>query len=214
MKKISSVKYCSVALLIISSAAYSQQNSQSKPLADVAREQQAVRAQKKPAPVYTIDSQNTADGSQKSTVRSEKTTEDVGAKQPAAKGSVLDRPLNEKRDPFVVPAGTEIRVDLTEKKVTVPVRVGFATPIPALSKVAVDTDRTYFQTSYDGYNAGNPGYVEYVTLTTVTVQGKTYSVKTDRIQLNGTNVHATVGAGPTSIHDAVFTLSEPLSMER
>jgi len=53
-----------------------------------------------------------------------------------------------------VPAGTEIRVDLTESKITGPVRLGFATPIPARTKVAVDTDRTYLQNNYGTYPTG------------------------------------------------------------
>ena len=224
MTKISMGKYLGLVLLL-SVTAYTQQSSLNKPLGDVAREQQAAHAQqKKSSIVHTeVDGSIAPEASDASPTSSAKsaTAQDVKApkslaKSPAQSGpqSVLDRPLGEKPDPYVVPAGTEIRVDLTESKITVPVRLGFATPIPALTKVAVQTDRTYFQTVYGAYGADNPGYVEYSTLTAVTVDGKTYPVQTNRVQVNGASASANGGTSVSSSRDAMFILSAPITIER
>ena len=135
---------------------------QDKSLGDVARKQPAVHAQQKKATsVHT----------------------DIAHSSSAAESS--DRRLGEKPDPYVVPAGTEIRVDLTESKITGPVRLGFATPIPALTKVAVDTDRAYLQNNYRTYPRDGPDYIEYATVTAITIDGKTYEVRTNRVQVSG-----------------------------
>jgi hypothetical protein len=80
---------------------------------------------------------------------------------------------------------TEIRVDLAEGKVAVPVRVGFATPIPALSKVSVKIDWVYAPAVYDAngnvLNNTNTRYAEYGVLTGVTVNGVTYKVESDSV---------------------------------
>ena len=54
----------------------------------------------------------------------------------------LDRPKDSAAenadDLLIVPEGAQLKIDISEGKVVVPVRVGFATAIPALSKVRYD----------------------------------------------------------------------------
>ncbi|HSS99821.1 MAG TPA: hypothetical protein VLK33_22455 [Terriglobales bacterium] len=134
--------------------------------------------------------------------------------------SVMDHPLAAKADVIVVPAGTEIRVDMVDGKVTVPVRVGFSTPIPALSKASVRVDRVYAPAVYDAngnlQNNTNARYAEYGVLTGITVSGTTYKVETDSVPLatpNSTAVSAdnTMGNSP---HDVKFVLSAPIEIPR
>lgn len=70
----------------------------------------------------------------------EENKNDLGGDSPV--GSVLDRPKDSRPDVIVVPAGTELKVDIGDHKTVIPVRVGFATPIPALSQVTVQVTRT------------------------------------------------------------------------
>jgi len=99
-------------------------------------------------------------------------------------------------------------VDVDDHKTVVPVRVGFVTPIPALSKVTVQVTRAYVAVSridmpyYSGL--ANVDYSEYATITAVTVGGKTYQVETNSVPifLGGTNSEMT------------FTLSVPLAILR
>ncbi len=167
-----------------------------------------------------------SDTSQKSQAKKDsadaKAKTDTAAKPTQADGqrSVMDRPMDEKVEPIVVPAGTEIRVDIAEGKVAVPVRVGFSTPIPALSKVSVKIDRVYAPAVYDAngnvLNNSNTRYAEYGVLTGVTVNGVTYKVETDSVPL------ATPGSGAvtvdnsmgSSVHDVKFVLSAPIEIAR
>ena len=134
--------------------------------------------------------------------------DNLGGRAPL--GSVLDRPKDSRPDVIVIPAGTEIKVDIGEHKTVVPVRVGFATPIPALSQVTVQVMRSYVDIPYfytgAPYDTGIPNvdYIEYATLTAVTVQGKTYQVQTDSLPLfrGGTNSEVT------------FTLGRPVEILR
>jgi hypothetical protein len=69
----------------------------------------------------------------------------------------------------------------------IPVRVGFATPIPALSQVTVDETRSYVgipESSGTPYPApADVDYVEYATVTAITVAGNTYKVQTNSLPL-------------------------------
>jgi hypothetical protein len=157
----------------------------------------------------TKESKSTA--SERQPVETKNVEEDkdnLGGRSPV--GSILDRPKDSRPDVIVVPAGTELKVDIGEHKAVIPVRVGFATPIPALSQVTVEVMPSYFAIPYSygdaHYYAGIPnvGYIEYATLTAVTVGGKTYQVKTDSLPLSigGTNSEVT------------FVLGEPLKILR
>ncbi len=115
-----------------------------------------------------------------------------------------------------MPAGTEIRVDLVEGKVVVPVRVGFATPIPALSIASVKVNQAYY-TPVFSVVSNSPGnapvaFGENAELTAVTVRGVTYPVQANTVPLTA------LGAGRTrslmSDRDTVFVLSAPLAIER
>ena len=105
---------------------------------------------------------------------------------------------------IVVPAGTEIRVDVRERKVVVPVRVGFSTPIPALSKVAVQVSRSYVPAGYGSNGAPSVDFVDYATVAAVTVEGRTYEVKADTVPLL---------RGETN-SEVTFVLSAPVSVLR
>lgn len=121
-------------------------------------------------------------------------------------GSVFDRPKDSRPDVIVVPAGTELKVDVDQHKTVVPVRVGFATPIPALSQVTVEATRSYVgmpdfsSTSYPAL--AYVDYVEYATVTAITVAGNTYEVQTNSVTLQkgGTNSEVTfILAAPLKI---------------
>jgi hypothetical protein len=220
MTKISTAKCLGLGLVLFCGQAFSQ-SSGDQFLGDAAREQQAAHAQQKKAAIVHTEINDTPLTLEASDASTAKPTNTADAKAPKSatktsapdgQRSVLDRPLGEKPDPYVVPAGTEIRVDLTESKITVPVRLGFATPIPALTKVAVQTDRAYFPT-YGAYSTNDPGYAEFSTLTAVTVDGKTYTVQTNRVQVGGTNVNP-AGTTVSSSRDAVFVLSATVEIER
>jgi hypothetical protein len=135
--------------------------------------------------------------------------------------SVMDRSKSDDQpEPLVVPAGTEIRVDMVSNKVVVPVRVGFTTAIPALSKVSVKIDRVYPPSAYDAsgslLNSATVRYAEYGVLTRVTVNGVTYEVESNSVPL-GTPGSSAVTAGnsmPDSVHEVKFELSAPLSIPR
>jgi hypothetical protein len=110
-------------------------------------------------------------------------------------------------DVIVVPAGAELRVDVDQHKMVLPVRVGFDTAIPALSEVTVQTDRTYINTpvSYSGASVTSyVDYVDYATVTAVTVSGKTYELQTNQVALakGGTN------------NEVIFVMSKAVTISR
>ncbi len=135
---------------------------------------------------------------------------------PTPRHSAFDQAKSKKSDLIIVPAGTEIRVDLVEGKVVVPVRVGFATPIPALSIASVKVNQAYY-TPVFSVVSNSPGnapvaFGENAELTAVTVRGVTYPVQANTVPLTA------LGAGRTrslmSDRDTVFVLSAPLAIER
>lgn len=110
-------------------------------------------------------------------------------------------------DAIVVPAGTEIKVDVDQHKTIVPVRVGFTTAIPALSQVTVNVNRLYVNVpiSYQGPEVSSyTDYEDNATLTAITVAGKNYEVQARPIRLSkgGTN------------NEVTFVLDAPLSILR
>jgi len=117
---------------------------------------------------------------------------------------ILDREPDASPDVIVVPAGTEIRVDVREQKVALPVRVGFSTPIPALSNVAVQVTRSYVPAGYGSNSVPSVDYVDYATATTLTIGGKAYDIQVDTVPLL---------SGATS-GEVTFVLSAPVSIFR
>jgi hypothetical protein len=227
-----------IALLTLVPAAQSQASPQDKSLGDVAREQQELRKrQKKAAPsnVYTetgvasdhdtpdngganssscSDSDKSVDAKAcKPSVAESKPAEVQDGPSPRSVRSLLDRAPDTKPDMIVVPAGTEIKVDIVEGKVIVPVRVGFATPIPAQSKVAVQVNPVYYYTGYGNYGTGPVAFIENAVLTAVTVRGVTYAVQASAVQLDTMGAVRGTMAGSSS-RDAVFVLSAPVAIER
>lgn len=180
--------------LSVTVAVAQSQPAKDKPAADAAKQQNA--ASEKPA-----------------------AAPDKNQKPANSQRSVLDRPLGEKPAPIIVPAGTEIRVDLVDGKVVVPVRVGFSTAIPALSKVAVKIDRVYAPGYVDpsGAQVSAPSrYAEYGELKSITIDGKTYAVESDSVALAtpGSSAVTPDNSMGSSAHDVKFVLSSPLAIER
>jgi hypothetical protein len=109
--------------------------------------------------------------------------------------SVYDRPDDSAADVVVVPAGTEIHVNILDGNVALPVRMGFATPIPALSKVTV---KLFGVRDYESYWEFS-GLSDYASLTSVTIDNVIYPVQTDTI--------------PYFAGEEVFTLVAPLTIK-
>jgi hypothetical protein len=203
------------------------QDSQSKPLGDVAREQKKIRKQQQEKTnetprtftndeLTTVPAASDADSTASTPSADAKDTqpkdEKEVAKLPTPSGdekaahppvrSALDRPKDTTPDVITVPAGTELKVDIYKHKVVVPVRVGFATPIPALSQVTVQVTRAYVNTSYSYRGMPYVDFVESATVTAITVAGTTYEVQTDTVPLmkGATNSEVTfILGGPVNI---------------
>jgi len=222
-----------LAVLLLVSFTNGQSDSQKRPLGDVAREQQEVRKQDQkkresgrvitnddvasrstngvespaaPAAPSAAQGPQPAAGKDAATEGQSEGAENSGKQsEHSPVGSILDRPQDSTPDVIVVPAGTELKVDIDAGKTVVPVRVGFATPIPALSQVAVQVIRTAVNVPYliDGTLAMSyVDFREYATVTAVTVGGKTYHVQTDTLPLSQGGTHSElrfVLAGPVSI---------------
>ncbi len=228
----STVRMIASVSLLLTLFAAPQSFSQIQSLGDVAREQKEVRKQrqKNGETAKTLTNDDIAPGtraltlgmagspdlpqaqdpqskesSSAATTKCEPTQADANKNNPTSCSSVapvLDRPKDSTADVIIVPAGTELTVDLDSHKTVVPVRVGFATPIPALSQVTVEVSRTSFAIPY--FDAGTPyagipyaSYAEYATITAVTVAGRTYPVQTDSmpLQIGGTNSELTFTLG-------------------
>jgi hypothetical protein len=204
----------SVLLLAMVSVTQAQQVASTQPLGDFAREQRQAKTQeKKPAAdkvyseVGTAPAEVAADGKEKERILA----------QPAHR-SVFDQARSTKPDFIIIPAGTEIRVDIVESKVIAPVRVGFATPIPPLSIAAVKVNQNFFAPiSYNVSSTTSSNasviYGESAELTSVTVRGVSYPLQANRIALNGGATFATAQSVSSS-RDAVFVLTAPLAIER
>lgn len=211
---------------LVTSVSFAQTVSIDKSLGDLAREHKAQKAQQKSNSGKVLNLVGTSDesaaGSNAATSANKQDTAEVKAQSKSAQKSktsdVFDNALSDKTEPWIVPAGTQIRVDLVDGKVIVPVRVGFATPIPALSKVAVQVNRTYYPTGLVSINdrLGYVGYADYATLTAVTVGGVTYPVESSTIPVaapgsGAVTLDNTMGSSP---HDATFVLSQSVEIER
>ena len=205
-------KRLSMVVLAASAMAFAQSQT-NNPDKGTAQEQKSAAAK-------NDKQENTKAATNKSEAKAE--AQAAQADKPAEnRRSVLDRPLGEKPDPIVVPAGTEIRVDIVDGKVLVPVRVGFATPIPALSKAAVQIERVYRPPVYDASGAvrqdsAYSSYAEYAVLSTITVDGVTYRVESNSVPLAspGSSAVTPDNSMGSSVHDVKFVLSTPLAIKR
>jgi len=134
---------------------------------------------------------------------------------PRTSRPVTDRTKDTTPDFLIVPVGSEIKVDISEEnpdrepvhilqgKVTVPVRIGFATAIPALSKATVQISTQY-------YDAGNGEsvqltYASTAQLTAVTVDGTSYDVESNEVS---------VGPAPGLTEEVTFVLTRALAIKR
>ncbi len=219
-------------LALLASAALAQQAPETTPAGDTVNEQQKTTQTKKFAPKKKIyhnadlaspEAKPEADkDSPANPVSSSATAKAGAASTPAApaasrpgktsrpeaetnRSSVFDAPKDNSPDVIVIPAGTKIQVDILDGKVTVPVRVGWATPIPALTKVAVEISVPYYPVYGTYYRASVPYYndlysAEVAQLTSVTLDGTRYDLQTDQIP---------VMAGS----EATFTLQADLTLK-
>jgi len=147
-------------------------------------------------------------------------TKDAAPKKPAKPAShttrpVTDRPKDTTPDFLIVPVGAEIKVDISEEnanrepvhivqgKVTVPVRVGFATAVPALSKATVQITTRYYDTGNE--ESVQLTYTCSALLTAVTVDGTTYDVESSEVS---------VGPTPGLTGEVTFVLQRALAIRR
>ena len=199
--------------------AFAQSVSTTQPLSTVAHEKKDAKSKSvKAAKVFTNDdlTSRSAEPSARSTssprafVQESEGEKREPANHSLATTNVVDRQKGASPDVIVIPAGTELKIDVSQHKTVAPVRVGFATPIPALSQVTVQLTRSYVSLlfpslSYPSYTPNpNVDYTEYATITAVNVEGKTYQMQTDSVPLwrGGTN------------SDVTFVLTEALEMLR
>jgi hypothetical protein len=219
--------------VIVALAAFSpsqaQQNSSDEPLGDVAREQKKIHKEQTnagPQKVYTnAEVVTSANGDEVKPASQPAATSEACSKDKAAEPakdaairekkstqpdadkpkSVFDRPKDTAPDMIFVPAATEIRVDVPQRKVVLPVRIGFSTPIPALSKVALEIRRTYVNNEYVA--GGLPyDYVDYATVTAIVIEGTSYTVHTDAMPL--------LRGDSATNSEVTFHLSAPLPIPR
>jgi hypothetical protein len=220
-----------IVVLAALSPSQAQQNSSAEPLGDIARKQREARKHQTkatPPKVYTnSEAVTSADAggakpSSESAAQSESCAEKNKAAESAKDADCTKRdtsqsePVKSKCAPgrtedtapdwIVVPAATEIRVNIPERKVVVPVRIGFSTPIPALSKVVVQISRTYVSNGYVVGEISYVDYVDYATVTAVVIGGTSYNLETDTVPLFK-------GEGAANA-EVVFHLSSPLSIPR
>lgn len=212
-----------VVIFVGLAPAVSSQEDGEKPLGDVAREQRQAQDKKthpstvihnsdiaspeevgeakgqplpSPAPNTSASGNATAD---------QKKTPDVKKKDVVSSSSIFDRQRSaeeEAADKFrTVPAGTRIPVDLLRNNVSEPVRLGFATPIPALSEAEVQFSADYYYV-YDPDDDDPYGVPACsAQLTALTLGGVRYPVQTDAIPT------ACIKAG-----EITFTLTAPLKI--
>jgi hypothetical protein len=204
------------AMVLCANVCLAQQAMQSKPLADVAREQQPARSQEKKAPPnHVVKGIGTASADTNSKLFSEPAGNPL--RIAPIHRSVFDKAKTNDPNFIIVPAGSEIRVDLVEAKVIGPVRVGFSTPIPALSIAAVKMDQNYYAPVSYNLNSGasNPPvtYGERAELTSVVVRGVSYPVQARPVSLSGGAIFGILPSSNSS-HDAVFVLTAPLAIQR
>ena len=218
-------------LALLTSAALAQQAPENTPAGDTVNEQQKTtqtkkRATKKkiyhnadlaspgsnpeadsPTDVVSGDADaNTGDASTLASPAAGNSEKTNRSKAETTRSSVLDAAKENEPDVIVVPAGTQIQVNIIEGKVTVPVRVGWATAIPALTKVAVEISVPYYPVYGPYYGGSVPYYnnlysAEVAQLTSVTLDGTRYDLQTDQIP---------VLAGS----EAKFTLLKELTLKR
>jgi hypothetical protein len=210
-----------VALALLASAALAQQAPENTPAADAPKAQQKPEKAKKPAPkkIYTnadlassdanpeADKAGTKDGpanpvaggdsvkANNSSTPAAQTSNSSQKANPSAstpsRSGVFDRPQQTSPDVIVVPAGRQIKVDISEEnpprdvplrmfsgKVTVPVRVGWATAIPALTKVTVEVSALYYPVP--GRSVDYQGVAQ---LTAVMLDGTRYDLHTDQVPM-------------------------------
>lgn len=223
MTKFHSKRWLAVSVFIsLPCLGQAQQASGDSPLGDVARGQRQIHRDSKQtgsvpktytntevtAAVSEAEAKATSSVPEQSsaTPKPKRGTEPTRhvASEGSGETSILDRPKDANPDEIIVPAGSEIRVDVYERKIVNPVRVGFSTPIPALSRVAVRVDRSYVPSAYSANGSSYLDYVDYATLKAVTIGDMEYALQAEPQPLL---------PGATN-RDVTFVLSAPLRIPR
>ncbi len=192
-------------LVLLASAALAQQAPDTAPAGDTVKEQQKAPETKRPARKKIYHNSDLASPETKPEAEKDSTANPVagsaavkagGSATPAVQATsaarktnppvaepsrspIFDSPKDLSPDVIVVPAGTKIQVNILDGNVTVPVRVGWATPIPALTKVTVEVSVPY-DPAYGPYY-DDPYSAEVAQLTAVTLDGTNYDVQTDQV---------------------------------
>ena len=126
-----------------------------------------------------------------STLREPKSNaRETGESHRGARRSVLDHRTDEEEadESLIVPVGTELKVEIPAAsdfpqgvyvgRVAAPVRLGFSTPIPALSIANIKVVGRYYPLDASYYTLS---YFEALEVTQVIVEGVPYAVQTDRV---------------------------------
>lgn len=203
-------------LILLAGMAHPQNFQPEESLGDVAKEQREQHPKEtKPAPkkVYrnrdVVTEQDSPAPESQQTTSQEITAQKTGSAQaqnsPIQKASsrpattsIFDRKDDDPAADFIlVPAGTQIEVNMMDSNVAMPVRIRFATPIPALSKVALKV--FVVDEGYNYYDYA-PELGNFATLSSVTIGDVTYPVQSDTV--------------PYATGEQIFTLSEPLRIKR
>jgi hypothetical protein len=210
MARLFAVLTCTTLIVVLVSAGYAQQASETDSVADAAREQKRSKSEQKKSAkkVYTNAevapsgavpekgaqaNPSSADGGQRSAVKSTK------AQDPdVSRTSIFDRSKQASPETIVVPAGTKITVDISEEnpprnvplrlhvgKVVNIVQVGSTVVIPALSKVTIQDS------------------VGAMELIDVTIDGVRYGLQTDRVPLQ-----------EGSMSEGTFTVTREFTINR
>ena len=120
-----------------------------------------------------------------------------------------------KPDFLIVLAAAEIRVDIVDGKVIVPVRVGFATPIPALSRAEVTVNRKYYAPYNISYDASG-NYLALHRTRRVDIGHSWFgrlSGESTVVPLNGGAAQPTMASIPL-MRDITLVLTAPLAIRR
>jgi len=220
-----SLRLTFAAVVLLASAGLAQQPPENTPAGDATPEQQKAEKAKKPAPkkIYTnadlaspetkpeADQKDSpanpvaggnavkaGDSSASATPASGSAEKTNPSAPDTSRPPVMDARKHTSTTVAVIPAGTQIKVNVSDGTVMMPVRVGWATPIPALTKVTVEVSPVYYPV-WGGYSA-NLGYQEVAQLTAVTLHGKHYDLQSDQI--------------PVQPGEVTFTLQKDVKLKR
>ncbi len=219
-----------VALLALTPNTQSQETTD-KSLGDAAREQRELHNFPKSAKTYGNDdveppgtrwksreTKASAAVPQSSTPAPVTPAAEASRPEQLPKRSALDHRTDEQdaEDGLVVPEGTELKIEVPPvpsspaevyaARVVAPVRIGFATAIPALSTATVQVVTRHYPYQHRNWYVGyHMGYFEALEVTQVVVEGVPYAVQTEQVGRPW---------GGSSPSELTFRILKPLTIQR